>query len=157
MRGRDKLYQGQGNMLIKLANLIPVVNESNNKQINSGTMIRFLAEICWFPSAAINDYIVWESISENSAKATLTIKDTRVSGIFKFSTEGNITSFEAKRYYGGKTNSKLETWLINMTSHKTFDGVKIPNKSNVSWKLKEGDFNWLKLEILTIDINTTKK
>lgn len=157
MRGRDKLYQGQGNMFIKLANLIPVVNESNNKQINSGAMIRFLAEICWFPSAAINNYIVWESISENSAKATLTIKNTSVSGIFKFSTEGDITSFEAKRYYGGKTNSKLETWRINMTSHKTFNGVKIPNKSNVSWKLKEGDFNWLNLEIIKLEKYNSEK
>ncbi|HCY82229.1 MAG TPA: hypothetical protein DHV22_11840, partial [Xanthomarina gelatinilytica] len=67
------------------------------------------------------------------------------------------TSFEAKRYYGGKTNSKLKTWRINMTSHKTFDGVKIPNKSNVSWKLKEGDFNWLNLEIIKLEKYNSEK
>ncbi|HLV70753.1 MAG TPA: DUF6544 family protein [Xanthomarina sp.] len=149
--GRDKLYQGKGSMLIKLAALIPVVNESKNKQMNSGAMIRFLAEMCWFPSAALNKYITWQAIGENSAKATLTIKDVSVFGMFRFSKDGDITSFEAQRYYGGNTTSKLETWRVNMTSYKTFHGIKIPNKNSVCWKLKEGDFNWLNLEILAVD------
>jgi len=152
--GRDKLYQEHGSMLIKLEALIPIVNDAENSQINSGAMIRFLAEICWFPSAALNNYIVWEALDETSAKATLTINGKSVSGIFKFSKEGHITSLEAKRFYGGKTDSKLETWLIEMTSHKTFNNIKIPNKSSVSWKLKEGDFNWLKLEIIALERNT---
>jgi hypothetical protein len=151
--GRDKLFQGEGSMIIKLGALIPIVNEDKNNKVNSGAMIRFLAEMCWVPSAALNNYIVWETLDEHSAKATLTIKDSSVSGVFKFSKEGNITSFEAKRFYGGKTDSKLETWYVEMTSFKTFNNIKIPNKSSVSWKLKEGDFNWLNLEILELKSN----
>ena len=154
--GRDKLYLEQGSMLIKLGALIPVVNDAENPQINSGAMIRFLAEICWFPSAALNNYIVWETLDKTSAKATLTVNGESVSGIFKFSKEGHIISFEAKRFYGGNTNSKLETWHVKMTSYKTFNNIRIPNKSSVSWKLKEGDFNWLKLEILELERNIIK-
>jgi hypothetical protein len=82
MVGRDKLFNGQGEMLIKLASLLPVVNEANNKKINSGSMLRYLAEIVWFLSAALNNYISWEAIDETSAKAQLTINDESVSGIF---------------------------------------------------------------------------
>ena len=107
MVGRDKLYEGEGEMLIKLGSLIPVVDEGKNDKINQGAMIRFLAEMCWFPSAALNDYIFWEIIDDTSAKAILTINNKSASGVFTFSTEGDLVSFEAERYYGGKNNSKL--------------------------------------------------
>ncbi len=116
MFGRDKLYKGKGDMLIKLASLILVVDEGENEKINQGAMIRFLAEMCWFPSAALNDYIFWEVIDATSAKATLTFNDKSVSGVFTFSTEDNLVSFEASRYYGGKNDSKLEKWHVEMLS-----------------------------------------
>ncbi len=153
MVGRDKLYKGEGEMLIKLASLIPVVNEGENSKINQGAMIRFLAETCWFPSAALNSYISWEAIDSNSARATLTIEGKSVSGVFSFSDQGNIVSFEANRYYGGENDSKLEKWLVKNNSYKTFNGIIIPNKSSVTWKLKNGDFKWLELEIIDVRYN----
>lgn len=153
MVGRDKLINGQGEMLIKLANVIPVVNEGNNKKINSGAMVRFLAEMVWFPSAALNDYINWEPIDTNMAKATFTCNGKSVSGIYEFSKEGQFKSFVAYRYYGGKNNSKLEKWKIIALDHKEIGGLYIPNKCKVVWKLENGDFNWLNLEIINIEYN----
>lgn len=153
MVGRDKLYKGEGHMLIKLASLFPVVDEGKNDKINQGAMIRFLAEICWFPSAALNDYIFWETVDDTSAKATLTINNKSVSGVFTFFNKGDLVSFEAQRYYGGKNDSQLEKWLVKMDSYKVFNGIKTPNKSNVTWKLKEGDFNWLNVEIIELEFN----
>ncbi|MFD1163926.1 DUF6544 family protein [Hwangdonia seohaensis] len=153
MTGRDKLYAGEGDMLIKLASIFPVVNEGKNTKINQGAMVRYLAEMCWFPSAVLNDYIVWKPVDSSSAKATLTINDQSVSGVFTFSKEGDLVSFEAERYYSGKDNSKLEKWFVKMDGYKVFNGVKIPNKSSVTWLLKEGDFNWLNLEITELEYN----
>ena len=153
MIGRCKLYKGKGKMLIKLAGLISIVNEGENDKINQGAMIRFLAKICWFPSANIYNYISWEMIDSTLAKATLTINDKTVSGGFSFTIEGDLVAFEAIRYYGGKTNSKLKKWAIKMNCYKEFNGIKIPNKSNVIWRLKEGDFNWLDLEIIDLRYN----
>ena len=62
-------------------------------------------------------------------------------------------SFEAQRYYGGKNDSKLEKWYVEMLSYKTFNGITIPNKSSVTWKFNEGDFNWLQLEITNLKFN----
>lgn len=153
MIGRDKLYKGEGSMLIKLGSLIPVVDEREKEKINQGVMVRFLAEICWFPSAAINNYITWKKIDSTSAKAILTINDKYVSGIFRFSNHGDLVSFESERYYGGKNESKLEKWFVKMNSYKTFSTIKIPNKSTVIWKLQEGDFEWLDLEITDMKFN----
>ena len=153
MVGRDKFINGEGEMLIKLGAVIPLVNEGKNYIINSGTMIRFLSEICWFPSAALNDYIIWKTIDNSSAKATFTFENETVSGIFPFTKEGNLISFEAERYYGGKENSKLETWLIEPLSFKKFNNIIIPKNSKVTWKLKNGDFHWLNIEVIDIEYN----
>ena len=153
LTGRDKLKDGQGEMLIKLLSLVNVVNEKQNEQINTGTLIRYLGEICWFPAAALNDYINWEEIDELSAKATLTVNGEEVSGIFRFSEEGDFTSFEAERYYGGGEQAILQRWIVDATEYSTLDGYRIPTKLKVTWKLPSGDFTWLNLEIIDLDIN----
>ena len=71
--GRDKLINGQGAMLIKLFSLFPLVDEFDNDRIDAGTMQRFLAEICWFPTAALSSQISWEAIDGNAARAYLEI------------------------------------------------------------------------------------
>ncbi len=153
MDGRDKLKNGKGEMLIKLLSLFPVVNEGNNEKIDSGSMQRYLAEMCWFPSMATENYISWEVLGINVAKATLTLTGKKVSGIFTFSEEGDFVSFETLRYFGGGPKAELETWFIEATDYKSFEGIRIPNKCKVTWKLKEGDFNWLNLEVTDLDYN----
>lgn len=153
LSGRDKFYDGKGEMLIKLLSLIPVVNEGENEKMNSGTMLRFLGEICWFPSAALNQYISWEEVDANSAKATFSLNNTKVTGLFTFAENGELKSYEAERYYGGGEDSKKEKWLVEAVSYKEFEGIKVPDKSKVTWKLSEGDFNWLNLEITELEYN----
>ena len=153
MIGRDKLIKGKGEMLIKLAGLFPVVDISDNKKINSGSMIRYLSEICWFPSAALKEYIAWEAIGSNAAKAIFTYNSQSVSGIFTFNEDGELISFKAQRYYGGGEKAKVESWLVETKSLKKFNGIKIPNKSTVTWQLETGNFHWLTVEITDLEFN----
>jgi hypothetical protein len=37
---------------------------------------------------------------------------------------------------------------IDPASYREFDGMLLPTKSTVSWKLTSGDFEWLRLEIV---------
>lgn len=55
--GRDKFEGGKGEMTIKLLSVVPVVNARNNKKVDQATLQRYLAEIVWFPSAALSPYI----------------------------------------------------------------------------------------------------
>jgi hypothetical protein len=151
--GRDKLFEGKGSMLIKLNAIVPVVNSKNDPKIDEATMQRYMAEICWFPSAAMEPYFQWESVDELTAKASMTIDDKTVFGQFNFSPEGDLVSFETKRYMGQGKNASLEIWQIHNSSFKIFNGIRIPNKSEVFWKLADGDFQWLQLEISEIYYN----
>ena len=157
LAGIDKYENGKGHMLIKLLSLIPVA-DAKGKETDQGTMLRYLAEIVWFPSAALNDYIQWEQIDSTTAKAMMTYGGITASGLFKFDANGDVISFEAKRYYDRKGGTTLEDWFIQIepNSYKEFEGVRIPAKSTVTWKLKEGDFTWYKLEIADIHYNWIK-
>jgi hypothetical protein len=152
--GRDKYKNGKGHMLIKLFSLYPIV-DSKSKEIDQGTMIRYLAEIIWFPSVALNSYLQWEQISDTKVKVTMNYYNNSVSGIYSFNENGDIISFEAKRYFDRKDGATLENWFINIdtNSYKDFQGIRIPTKSSVTWKLKEGDFTWYKLEIDDVKYN----
>lgn len=148
--GRDKLINGEGEMLIKLFALAPVVNEGPGEKMDSGAMLRFLGEICWFPTAALSDHITWEETGRYTAKAILRIGAKQVDGKFTFNGVGDFESFEALRYYGGGPESKEELWYIKALEFKEFSGYRVPSKCLVTWKLPQGDFPWLKLEITSI-------
>lgn len=153
MMGCDKLINGEGAMLIKVGGLLPVVNERENDKINSGAMIRYLSEMCWFPTAALKDYIHWEPIDETSAKAIFTYANQSVSGVFTFTSEGDIKTFKALRYKDTSDNAKPENWCVEMLSCASFNGIRIPNNSKVTWQLEGGDFHWLTAEITALDYN----
>ncbi len=153
LTGRDRLQGGQGEMLIKLQSLFKVVDEAKNEKINSGTILRFLGEICWFPSAAGQPYLHWEELHETSARATIEIDGHSETGVFRFTPEGDFVSFEALRYYGGKGTAVKRPWIVETLEYKKFDGVKIPAVCRVTWQLPEEDFPWLRFEITHLEYN----
>ncbi len=151
--GRDKFFDGKGSMLIKVLSLINVVNSSDNQKINQGTLQRYLGELIWFPTAAINSYIKWEEIDSLTAKATMTYKGTTGSAIFTFNENGEFVKFSAMRFMGSEVDSQLKEWIITIDEYKTYDGIKIPAKGKATWKLDGEDFTWYKLEIFDVKYN----
>ncbi len=151
---RDKYANGHGHMLIKILSLFPVADATGPK-IDQGTMLRYLAETCWFPSAALHESITWETVDSTSARATMTGGDITGSGLFTFTQTGILKSFEAQRYYSSDKNAKLETWYVenDLASIKEFAGFRIPTKSIVTWKLDSGDYTWLRLTVTNIQYN----
>ena len=149
--GRDKLQSGKGEMLINLLALVKVAHARGNQKVNSGTLQRYLGEICWFPSAALRPYLSWEEIDATTAKAILEQEDLKVEGIYKFSAEGKLLSFETLRFYGADKNAKREKWLIEMLAYDQFNGVTVPSRCKVTWQLPDGDFHWLSLTVTSIN------
>jgi hypothetical protein len=155
LTGRDKYEKGHGEMAIKLLSLYKVAYGHDNEKINSATMLRYLAETSWFPTAALSEYIQWDAVDSLSAKATLTDNGLSVSGIFKFNQQGDMVAFTAARYYGTADNAVQENWVVQTEDWKNFSGIRIPYKSSVTWKLKTGDFNWAKMEVTDLEFNKT--
>jgi hypothetical protein len=149
LAGRDRYHNGKGHMLIKLLWLYPIANNKGS-QIDQGSLLRYLAEIVWVPSAALRPYIHWEGIDNHHARATMSYGGITASGTFGFSAEGDVESFEALRYYDRKEGATLEPWQIQIEpgAYREFEGVRIPVRTTVTWQLKDGPFTWFRLEIL---------
>ena len=60
--------------------------------------------------------------------------------LFYFDHEGDVVGFEGKRYGNFDGHFSLETWFIRILEHKEFNGIRIGNKCEVTWKLKTRRF-----------------
>lgn len=149
INARDKFENGKGNMLIKAASTIPIAN-SSSEQIDQGTMLRYLAEMIWFPHAAVSEYLAWEQLDDHHARVTMQNGNLKVTGTFTFNTEGLPVAFEALRWGEFDGTYSLEKWSITITRYESFDGILTPAAADVSWKLKQGEFVWLQLQIMDV-------
>lgn len=150
LSGHDRFLAGKGAMDISLASMIPVVSVKNDAKLDQASMIRYLAEICWFPSAASEPYIFWESQGDLTAKADFTYKGKSVSGKFTFNEEADLVSFEAWRFKDAGQNARKVRWVVRNMAFSVLNNVRIPSYSKVSWDLQEGEFHWLNVEIIDI-------
>ena len=150
--GRDKYANGKGHMLIKALSLFPVADAAG-KEMDQGTLLRYLAEMQWFPTAALNNYIKWEEIDANSAKATMSYGQVTASGIFRFNGQGELINFTAQRYRDVKGQYVLTNWGGVTKGYREFNGFRIANKGEVFWELETGVFDWYHWEITDIEYN----
>lgn len=148
--GADRYTAGHGRMHITAYGLV-TITEAEGEQMDQGTALRYLAEICWFPTAAVSSHISWKPVDSTTAQATLSYGGLSVSGLFTFGETGDVVGFEAERYMDREGGATLERWVITMEEHQTLSTYRIPVRSNVTWRLKEGDRTWFTVEIASIE------
>jgi hypothetical protein len=150
--GRDSYLGGHGRMLIKAAGLMPVVDGTGAK-IDQGTLLRYLGEIVWFPSAALAPYIRWEPVDDSSAKATMTHAGVSAAGTFTFDAAGRMVRMSADRFQGSGPQAKLERWEVPAEAWRQMNGVLMPVEGRVIWKLATGDFDYYRWQITEVELN----
>jgi hypothetical protein len=140
--GRDSYIDGKGRMLIKALGLAPIV-DAEGSEIDQGTLLRFLAEMVWYPSAALAPYIRWEAIDPASARATMTHAGVSGSADFFFDAQGRIERIAALRYMQQDDGAAtLQRWVVHPAKWEMRDGVLVPVEGEVTWELKDGDFTY---------------
>ncbi|MFZ5633094.1 MAG: DUF6544 family protein [Bacillota bacterium] len=148
---RDKYYQGKGNMLVKLFSSFTLAN-AKGKEIDISSLIRFLSEAPWFPTALLpSDYLEWIAIDSNSAMAVITDGQYTASVIFTFNERGEIIKLSTKdRYMDNDGQYSKEEWICHYNNYQEINGVKIPIEGEVDWNLPKGTFNYAKLKVTDI-------
>jgi hypothetical protein len=150
--GRDRYADGRGHMLIKVASLVPVA-DGTGPEIDQGSLLRYLAEIIWFPSAALSRSITWEPDDDSSATATITSGGITATARFTFDDQGRGAGMTARRHIAGDQGGTLRTWTGSNSEWRVIRGVEIPVRGVVSWKMDEGDFDYYRWEILDVEVN----
>lgn len=147
---KDMYFEGKGNMLIKLLSTLTVA-DAKGKEMDEASLMRYLNEMMWFPTAYLNDYVQWEGIDDESAKATISDKGITASAILYFNEKGEVKNFVGERFCS--LTGKKETWSTPISEYKEINGVRIPIKGEGVWNLSSGDFSYIRVEITDIEYN----
>ena len=137
----DTYLLGEGTLQASILGLFTVAKMHNTPELNSGELLRFLAETVWYPTALLpSQGLVWEAIDQHSSRATLTDGKTTASVVFQFDAEGLITSMRADarcyRVVGDK--SMFMPWVGNFREYAICNGMRIPLEGEVGWEHPEG-------------------
>ena len=154
--GRDRFADGKGDMEIKIGSLFPVVNSSSNEQLNQAALQRYLAEIGWYPTAALGSYISWEEIDERTAEATMEYKGTSGSVTFHFTEDYDLEKISAMRYRDSGEDAEKREWIGEIRETKVIDGLRVPGKVDISWVLDDGVFTWYRFEVTDMELGVSE-
>ena len=137
-RARDMYQGGQGCMLVKAASLVTVA-DTRGEEMDQGSMMRYLSELMWFPTAFLEDNISFQAIDATSARVTLTDQGNTATATLYFDPVGRLANFVARRYAIAGNSRDLQTWSVPVTSYGEFEGLRLPVRVKAVWNLAEGD------------------
>jgi hypothetical protein len=152
LRARDRYENAHGHMYGKLAGLLTVF-DARGEELDQATMIRYLNEIMWFPTAFLGDNIRWKGIDERSARVTFTDQGKDVSAEMFFDAEGRLTNFKAMRYREKAGEYSLDPWSTPMTGYAELAGLNLPTRGRAVWRLPDGDLAYADLEVTEVEYN----
>ena len=149
--GRDKFTDGKGDMEIKIGSLFPVVSANSNEKLNQAALQRYLAELGWYPTAAVRPYIDWRPVDERTAEATMEYEGTSGSVTFQFTEDYDLEKISAMRYRDSGDDAEKKEWFGEVRETKVVNGLRIPAKIDISWVLEDGVFTWYKFEVTDLE------
>lgn len=150
----DMFIGDAGRLTVTILSLIDVV-DAKGEQYNQGELLRWLSESVWFPTNLLpSENLHWTAIDTSSAKLTFNYHDLSLFYIINFNDKGEIVQMETKRYMDEK---RLETWIIKPDNYEELNGIIIPTKAEVFWRLKEGDFSYARFRVQKIEYDKPER
>jgi hypothetical protein len=133
----DAYMLGAGSLHVSLLGLFTVADVRDTPQAAQGELLRFFAEMPWYPTALLpSQGLRWEAIDNTSARATLSDAQTTVSLQFRFNAEGTIETMRAEARYRDKLTAM--PWSGRFWDYSTRDGMLIPLQGEVGWEYPDG-------------------
>ena len=146
--GRDQYRAGVASMDMRLLSLVPVAKKTGGG-LNQGDLLRFLGETQWFPAGALSEYITWEAVDANSARATMAYGGISASMIFVYADEGRLVEERAIRYNDARGRDEL--WVNRNDVEREFGGLLLPAAGEARWEYASGPFPYIRWTITAVE------
>jgi hypothetical protein len=151
---RDMYLSDKGRLVVTLLSLFNIV-DGQGESFNQGELLRWLGESVWFPTNLLpSANLQWMPIDDKSSKLTFDYKGLSLYFIVSFNENNEITQVETKRFMEAE---RLESWVGKFFDYKDINGVVIPTVITATWKLKEGDHNYVNFHVKEIEYNKPEK
>ncbi|MBZ0275486.1 MAG: hypothetical protein K8I60_05050 [Anaerolineae bacterium] len=147
----DSYVAGHGRMHIKLLSLLPMA-DSTGPGTDQSAMLRYLGEMCWFPTAWLSPNITWEAIDDRQARVIMTDGDHTDSGILTIDEDGRLQQYDTIRYMDQDGGTAIKRpWIGRILAEKAFHGLQIASSIEGVWVLETGEFPYVRLEVTEIE------
>jgi hypothetical protein len=154
MRIRDSYISCAGASEAKLAGVIPVGGQRGTPELASASLVRYLAEAAWVPTASLpGEGVTWAEVDHQNAPATLTDMQTTVSIDVHFGQDGGIERVSTMRYRDVSGDLVLTPWGGYFREYAPMGEMMIPMATEVQWGLPEGALSVWHGRIVTLNIN----
>ncbi|MDF2865359.1 MAG: hypothetical protein K0R72_168 [Clostridia bacterium] len=155
--GLDNYTNSIGSMTGMLAKSVTLFDVTG-KEMDISSLVTCLSEMIFLPTVALQEYVVWESIDQNTAKATVTYNGNTVSAVFKFKDDGEMLSAETDDRYMDEGNGKSskQKWIVEASEYIEENGIKHPSKAKAIWKLDTGDYTYFDGKDIKIKYNVNE-
>ena len=120
--------------------------------MNQGSLMRYLNEMVWFPTAFLGPNITWSAIDERSAQVSITDHGLTATATMRFDELGRPTDFVAHRYrHLGKGRFSLDEWATPFTEHGELGGFRLPVAGRAEWRLASETLVYAELRLTSVE------
>jgi hypothetical protein len=137
VRGRDGYLDGKGMMTIKVGSLIPIVDAAG-PEMDQASLLRYLSEMPWFPSAFLRERVTWEAIDDATVRVSIVDGDLQATGTLTIDPEGRLVEFRSERYAMVGDGFELRPWSAPTYAYGEFEGLRLPVRGAAVWTLPDG-------------------
>lgn len=144
--GYDYYQNGKGGMKGVIAKVITLFNQTGT-DMDKACLATFLAESLFAPTILLQDYIVFEELSEYEVKAVISYGGVTASGIFTFNEQYEMISFITNDRAVADADGTVEyiPWSALCSEYQLAkNGIKYPSKFQAVWNYPDGDFIYFK-------------
>ena len=129
---------------------LKTIFDARGPELDQGSMVRYLNEVMWFPTAYLGENMRWETVDNVTARVTFSDHGREVSADLFFDDDGRLVDCRAKRYRELDGDFKLDNWSTPISSYGEFEGLNLPAGGVGIWHLPGGDFAYIEIEITDV-------
>jgi uncharacterized protein DUF6544 len=126
------------------------IRRTRGPELANGEALRYLAEIPWVPPAIVaNQQLQWRSVDDGAVELSTDISGEHVAVQLNFSDDEIVrTVAERPRLEAG---GELTRWVGEYADYRSFSGIRMPARGEVSWQLPDGPFTYWRGTITSVE------
>lgn len=158
INGLHHFEKGEASMVIKILDLIKVVDQ-RGEIMNKAETVTFFNDMCIFaPSTLIDADIIWQEIDELSIMAHYTHEGITISAQLFFNEKGQLINFVSNDRYKIENNNAYAQikWSTPVSGYKNFNGYNLASTGEGIWHYEDRDFSYIKMNIKNVHYNISK-
>ncbi|MEO8484314.1 MAG: DUF6544 family protein [Acidobacteriota bacterium] len=136
----DSFIAGVGTLHAAMLGLFTVAEVHGGGEIARGEMMRYFAEMAWYPTALLpSQRVRWAAVDDRSANATLVDGPIALTLLFRFDDAGLISSVHADaRGSGVGKDMVMLPWDCTVSNYQLRHGMMVPTRGGAAWMRPEG-------------------